>query len=211
MIRAVGSICLPCLLCTAASFMSLSARGQAGAKARPGNPRAAAADHRLLERYEGHLASADEGFSLTLYHDGTASADWTRQSGSPLHYAGTYSGSDGNYRLKLTPKAEVSGAAEPLTLTTRGMGGMMTGQYAEGGGALRAVSSLRLMEVDSGGVKLKPSRAAGARSAHSSRAPRGRSARRTNSGSYRAAKSAVARARRALNRAGRSSGRRINP
>jgi hypothetical protein len=77
---------------------------------------------------------------------------------------------------------------------------MVTGQYSEGAASRRAASSLKLMEVDSGNVKLKSTSATARRSNANRTSRRGRSSR-----------SAAARARQALNRARRAAGRRINP
>lgn len=162
-----------------------------------------AAEHRLLERYEGHLTPADGGFSVTLYHDGTASAEWTRQSGAAVHYSGAYSGADGNYRIKLTPAAGQTGAKETLSITSQSTGGMVKADYAEGAAVHRDANSLRLMEVDSGDVKLKSTKAGSGRSAA------GRSANRRSRGA--SSRAAAARARRAMNRAARTSRHRINP
>jgi hypothetical protein len=162
----------------------------------------ASSDHRLLERYDGHLTSGDGGFSLTLNHDGTASSDWTRPNGTVSHFAGSYTGTDGNYSVKLGSKSGEAAAADALSLTTRSTGGMVTAQYAEGARVKRNADSLRLMEVDSGDAKLKSTRAG-----TSSRA----SSRHNSRSSHSAARAAATRARRVMSRAPRAAGTTIHP
>ena len=146
-------------------FISLAASPHA-AGAQVGNDGAAGSSingakqanvDRPMERYEGHLIAGDVGFNLRIYHEGKASADWSRSAGQTLRYTGTYTGEEGNYVTKLTLQPSSSGPT-PLTLTVRSLGGMVTGQYVAAGTAPRSAQELRLMEVEAGDVKLHGSR-----------------------------------------------------
>jgi len=134
----------------------------------------APAANRVIERYEGHLLPSDISFGLKLFAGGLATADWSRATGTALHYAGTYTGTEGNYaiRLALDPPSNVG--PTPLTLTMRSIGGMVTAQYSTASGAPRDAQSLKLMEVDAGDLKLRGT------SANASRNGQGRAGNASN-------------------------------
>ena len=108
-----------------------------------------------LETYEGRLDPGDVSFKLHIFDGGRASAEWERKVGASTRYAGTYSGTDGNYSIKLNPSVPDQAAeASALNLTLRSTGGMVKGSYAAGTGIARDAAELKLTGVSTPNSRL---------------------------------------------------------
>jgi hypothetical protein len=110
-----------------------------------------------LETYEGHLAQGDVAFKLHVFEGGRATAEWERSVGRAVKYDGSYTGTDGNFAMKLeaSPNNAVI-APSPLSLTLRSLGGMVRATYASGTpGVAHDVAELKLTGVYTPSAKLK--------------------------------------------------------
>jgi hypothetical protein len=115
-------------------------------------------DHSEMETYQGHLIQGDQGFTLQLNHDNTASMAWTDNTGMTVNFVGTYTGENGNYIVKLTPNNPPRNSrTTPFTLFMQGIGGEETAAFSPNKSTVRLkVPSITLMEVDGGNIKLHP-------------------------------------------------------
>lgn len=151
-----------------------------------------------LETYEGRLEPGDISFKLHIFDGGRATAEWERKIAASTRYEGTYSGTDGNYSIKLDPVARDQGKdSSGLNLTLRSTGGMVKGSYAAGTGSPRDAAELKLT-----GVSTPNSRLGGAKKGGQSanRSQRNNNANRAASQQRRAYNNAVKRANRMRNR-----------
>lgn len=115
-------------------------------------------DHSEMETYQGHLIQGDQGFTLQLNHDNTASMKWTDNTGMMVNFKGTYTGDTGNYIVKLDPdNPPKDSRTTPFTLFMQGIGGEEKASFSPGKSTIRlTVPSISLMEVDGGNIKLHP-------------------------------------------------------
>lgn len=105
---------------------------------------------KTAEEYTGHLMEGDVSFSMKLFDDQTATADWASTPEKSSHFTGTYTGTDGNYVVKLTRSTgDNQLSAKGLTLVTRGLGGMETGTFTtDASTAKRNIAELKLSSVE---------------------------------------------------------------
>ncbi len=115
-------------------------------------------DHSEMETYQGHLVQGDQGFTLQLNHDHTASMAWADDTGMTVNFIGTYTGENGNYIVKLTPNNPPRNSrTTPFTLFMQGIGGEETAAFSPNKSTVKLkVPSIMLMEVDGGNIKLHP-------------------------------------------------------
>ena len=110
-----------------------------------------------IETYEGHIVTNDVAFKLHVFKGDRVTAEWEQATGQPAKYSGTYSGTDGNYAVKM--QALPSSTAAQLNLAMRSTGGMVNASYTTSpDGASRPVAELKLTAVDSGNTKLRGGR-----------------------------------------------------
>jgi hypothetical protein len=106
-----------------------------------------------IETYEGRIQSSDVSFKLHIFEAGRATAEWEKSSGAAVKYNGTYTGSEGNYAIKLDPISDAS--AGKLTLSLKSLGGMTNGTFLAGSGSSRKITELKLTGVSTptGGLR----------------------------------------------------------
>ncbi len=117
--------------------------------ASPTNGGAPSGTSKPMETYAGHLATDDEHFSITLYTDQTAKADWQFARTGTASLTGPYTVNAGLYTVSLSvASGSLPNGQRSVKLLMQPAGTDVPGTFSLDGGARYKIIGLQLTEMD---------------------------------------------------------------